>query len=54
MKIRIEGAENLREYINWYIGKSFNIPMLKERLRDAQRMIKRYYEDELIVELKLP
>ena len=53
MKIKIEDAESLQEYIKWYIGKAFNVPMLKSRLEDALRMMEKYSKKELTVVVKL-
>lgn len=54
MKIKIEDAQNLEEYIKWYVSKAYNVPGLEQRLKDAVRMIERYRKKELTVELKLP
>ena len=53
MKIKIDDARNLQEYIKWYIGKAYNVPMLRGRLEDALRMMEKYSRKELTVEFKL-
>jgi len=54
MKCRIENFESLRQYINWYIGRGYNLHELTKRIREAQLMIQTFHHDRsVVVGLKL-
>ena len=55
MRVKIDNAQNLLEYVKWYVSKAMNVPELETRLVGAKAMIERYKNEnqDLIVDVKL-
>ena len=46
MRIKLDNAEKMQEYIKHHVGKAFNIPMLKTALEDSLRLLEKYAKDD--------
>lgn len=46
MKIKLDNAEKLMEYVKWRIGKVYNVPMLKAEIQAMLRLMDKYHEKD--------
>ena len=54
MRVVLDNAEKMQEYIKHHIGKAYNIPMLKTALQESMRLLEKYAKkEEIEVQIKL-
>jgi len=54
MRITLDNAEKITEYIQFHVSKAHNVPMLRDSLMDSLRLLEKYAKNEYpIVTVKL-